>query len=49
MRVICLTPKLDKLKDEIREVIAKHTNEDIHISVVYYETNTYKKPLKKKK
>lgn len=53
MEIITLNPKYDipELKDKIREVIREHinTHEDIHISVVYYEVNTYKKPKKRKK
>jgi hypothetical protein len=42
---------IPELKDKIREVVKDYlkTNEDIHISVVYYEVNTYKKPKPKKR
>lgn len=53
MEILTLNPEynIPELKDKIREVIRKHlnTHEDIHISVVYYEVNTYKKPKKRKK
>jgi hypothetical protein len=52
MKVITFNPEynIPELKDKIRAVIREHTktHEDIHISVVYYEVKTYKKPKEKK-
>ena len=44
-------PDIKELKEKIREVVSDFLNlhKDIHISVVYYEVNSYKKPLKVKK
>ena len=48
--IIALNNNNKELKEKIRNVVKDHlkTN-DVHISVVYYEVNTYKKPLKVKK
>lgn len=52
MKIISLNPEynIPELKEKIRQVVKEHTGtkEDIHISVVYYEVKTYKKPKKKK-
>jgi len=50
-KIIALNNSSAELKEKIRQVIKDHldTNDDIHISVVYYEVNSYKKPLKKVK
>jgi septum formation topological specificity factor MinE len=42
---------IKEMKEEIREVIKKHTEamkDDIHISILYYEINKYKIPKKAK-
>lgn len=51
MRIIAFTHNTRELKEKIRAVIKDHleTNEDIHVSLVYYEVRTYKKPPKGKK
>jgi len=51
MKIIPLNNSSKELKEKIRKVIKEHlnTNDDIHVSVVYYEVNTYRKPLKKGK
>jgi hypothetical protein len=52
MEIISPNPEhnVKELKEKIRSVIQEFTktNESINISVVYYDLNTYKKPLKKK-
>jgi hypothetical protein len=50
-KIIALDPinNIPELKEEIRKVIERFTNEDVHVNFIYYETNTYKKPLKKGK
>lgn len=43
---------IKEMKQEIREIIEKYTQvmkDDIHISVLYYEINKYKKVNKKKR
>ncbi len=53
MEIISVTPKynIPELKDKIREVVKEYEdqNQDIHISVLYYEVNTFKKPKIQKK
>jgi hypothetical protein len=53
MKIITLNPQynIPELKEKIRQVVREHTGtkEDIHISVIYYEANTYKKPKTKKR
>jgi len=54
MEIISIDPEynIPELKDKIREIIKEYEdkNQDIHISVLYYEVNTFKKPkLQKKK
>jgi len=50
MSIIALNNSSPELKEKIRQVIKHHlkTNDDIHVSVVYYEVHTYKKPIKKR-
>ena len=45
MKITALNNSSVELKEKIRQVIKDHldTNDDIHVSVVYYEINTYKK------
>ena len=49
MKIIALNNSSPELKEKIRKVIKDHlkTNDDIHISVVYYEVHTHKKPIKR--
>lgn len=48
MKVIALTNNIKELKENIRQLVKDYlkTNEDVHISIVYYEVKTYKKPKK---
>lgn len=50
-KIIALDPinNIPELKEEIRKVIERFTNEDVHVNIIYYETHSYKKPLKKRK
>jgi len=53
MEIISFNPEynIPELKDKIREIVKEYENknQDIHISVIYYEVNTFKKPKSKKK
>ena len=51
LKVIALNNDILELKEKIKQVVKDHlkTDDDIHVSVVYYEAHSYKKPLKKKK
>ena len=48
--IIGINHNIKELKEKIRELVKDFlkTNEDIHISVIYYEVNDYRKPLKRK-
>lgn len=48
-KIIALNNSSIELKEKIRQVIKDHlkTNDDIHVSIVYYDVHTFKKPLKK--
>ena len=50
-KIIALNNSSIELKEKIRQVIKDHlkTNDDIHVSIVYYDVHTFKKPLKKGK
>jgi hypothetical protein len=50
-KIIAMDPinNIPELKEEIREVIKRFTDKDVQINMIYYETNTYRKPLKKGK
>lgn len=47
-KIIALNNNVKELKEKIRQVVKDYlkTNDDVHISIVYYEVNTYKKPKK---
>lgn len=53
MEITSVNPEynIPELKDKIRELVKEYENknQDIHISVIYYEVNTFKKPKSKKK
>ncbi len=53
MEITSINPEynIPELKDKIRELVKEYENknQDIHISVIYYEVNTFKKPKSKKK
>ena len=51
LEIISLNSEIKNLKEKIRVLIQEETKtiDNIYVSVVYYEVNTYKKPLKKKK
>jgi hypothetical protein len=53
VEIITLNPEynIPILKDKIREIVKEYEdkNQDIHISAIYYEVNTFKKPKSKKK
>ena len=51
MKIIPLNNESKELREKVRKVVQDHLNttEDVHVSVVYYEVHTYKKPLKKGK
>ena len=51
MKIVAINHDIKELKEKLREVVKDftETNEDVHISLVYYEIHTYKKIEKKVK